>query len=116
MRRRQIEADKRRRATRGARRAGVGSSGVSRLPQDDISRESLRGEQEFAGQVGLAAETERLQDKQFQQKLQLWRMGEAEREKERQARRRAGRAGIKGQVIGATLGAAGAYLGRERGQ
>ena len=115
-RRRQIEADKRRRATRGARRARVGSSGVGQLPQADITRESLRGEQDFAGQVGLAAETERLQDKQFKQKLQLWRMGETERERERERQRRAGKSGIKGQIIGATLGAAGAYLDRERGQ
>ena len=101
-------------ATRGAARARVSTSGVSQLPQQNIDREAVRGEADLGARVGEAAEAERLQDKAFSQRLQLWNLEELARSRERRRQRSAAKAGVTGQIIGGALSAAGSYLGRDK--
>lgn len=116
-RQRALEARKRAMALSGAQRAGVATSGVSQLPQQEITTEAMRGEAELGAEVGRQAEAERLADKAYAQRKELTNISiaaEAEqRALDRKNARRGQKAGIAGQVIGAGLGAWGSYLGKE---
>ena len=118
-RQRAIEARQRGLATRSASRAGVSSSGVALIPQQDITREATRAEQQIGAQVAGQQEGERLQDKEFAQRKELMSFG-ATLQEAADARRLAiekanRKAGITGQIIGAGVGALGSYLGRNQG-
>ncbi len=113
-RQREEEARLRAAAGRRASLAGVSQSGVSQIPQDEISRESLRDVAELGGRVAQAQEEERLQDKAFDQRKELMSLrasiDELAAARERKRRRDEEKAGYGSQLIAGALGGLGNYL------
>lgn len=103
----EIERQKRAMATSAAARSGVRASGVSLIPQDEISRGAILAESQLGSDVAMQAEEERLANERFQQQRQLeqergaW--AEAVADRERAYYKRAGRAALGSQIVGGVL-------------
>lgn len=108
VRQRESEARQRGMATRQAARSGISSSGVSQLPQDEISREALRSEGDLGARVAQAQEAERLGELEFNRRKQLMELQsslvEAANAKERAAERKRRKAAGTGRLIGGLVG------------
>lgn len=101
---------------RSARTVGK-TSGVSSLPQQEITRDVMQQEADIGARVGQAQEAERLQDKAFSQEKEMLALrADIAAAADARARRLAKQQGIAelgGQVAGAGLGALGAYFMRD---
>lgn len=116
-RQRENEARQRGLALRRAQAQGVMTSGVSQLPQQDISREAMRAEADLGARVGQAQEAERLQDKAYDQRLGLMErqasLAEAAEARRASMLRRQQKAALGGQIIGAVTGGVTGALARK---
>ena len=105
----EIERQKRAMATNAAARAGVRSSGVSLIPQDEISRGAILAESQLGSDVAQQDEAERLQNERFQQQRLLMQeqgaWNEAVADRERNYYKRTGKAGQTGQIVGGVFSA-----------
>jgi len=109
-RQRENEARKRAMMTGAAQRAGVRTSGVSQIPQGEISREALRSEADIGAEVAQQQEQERLMKEKWAQEEKMYGMSLAEAARERARQRRDAKAGATGQLIGTGITVAGALL------
>lgn len=105
----EIERQKRAMATNAAGAAGVRASGVSGIPQGEISRGAVLAESQLGSDVAQQAEEERLQNLRFEQQRQLQQeqsaWNEAVADRERNYYKRAGKAGLTGQIVGGVFSA-----------
>ena len=105
----EIERQKRAMATNAAGTAGVRESGVSQIPQDEISRGAVLAESQLGSDVAQQQEQERLQQEQFAQQEKMVQeqadLQARNRDNELNYLKRQGKAQFGGQVVGGVLSA-----------
>lgn len=103
-------------ALRRSASLGLKTSGVSSLPQQEITRDVMQQEADIGARVGQAQEAERLQDKAFGQEKEMLALradiAAAADARARRLARQQGQSELAGQIGGAGLGALGAYFMR----
>jgi hypothetical protein len=112
------EARQRGAATRRSASLGLKTSGVSALPQQEITRGVMQQEADIGARVGQAQEAERLQDKAFGQEKEMLALrsdiAAAADARARKLARSQGKTQLIGQLGGAGLGALGSYFLRDQ--
>ena len=113
-------ARKRAAASRGSARAGVRTSGVSRIPQGAIGAEELRSEADLAANLAQQQEGERLMERRAVIRKELLRLQgdiSAAAEARRAAlERELASSGRTGRLGGAGLAARGTFAAGKRGE